>query len=390
MVKYCPMCGSPNPDNAMFCVGCGYRFSQVVQPVQHGPQMQQPMQQYPQQYYVQPQPVQFRPPPSPYPPSYLVYNRKYFSMIAGILAGLMITFLGLSGVLGVAGMLEILNSSAGRYLGYFFSNFYGFVGSLLAAGIIYMVIGIFVLIFGIKKSFTIVRIIGILVFLYFLMYSIAAFIIKFNTQGVLLIIGAAFILIAAILSGVRGGGSNYMQDYFQQSTGYYPQYSQSSIPIGKIIGYSFGLVGIILTYFGLFGFYGELDKYGGGEAAMVETVYFGNNILGMVAGMMAMIGLLIRAFSKSSNTTRHVANIIMEIGLILLGIGQIIVGVSIISKDILTGAEYLPALFAAAAYMVYIGGIIDLIAGIFAIIVAIFFIIEDAMKMSGRLAEEAI
>jgi len=62
MVKYCPMCGSQNPDNAMFCVGCGYRFSQVVQPIHHGPHMQQPMQQYPQQYYVQPQSVQFRPP----------------------------------------------------------------------------------------------------------------------------------------------------------------------------------------------------------------------------------------------------------------------------------------------------------------------------------------
>jgi len=386
MVKYCPMCGSPNPDNAMFCVRCGYRFSQVVQPIQQGPQMQQPTQQYPQQYYVQPQPVQFRPPPSPYPPSYLVYNRKYFSMIAGILAGLMVTFLGLSGVFG---MIELLNSSTIKYLGSLSSTFQGFVGSLLVAGIIYLVIGIFVLIFGIKKSFTIARITGILVFLYFLMYSIAAFLIKFNTQGILLILGAVFILIAAILSGMGGKGSNYMHDYFQQSTGYYPQYNQSSVPIGKVIGYSLGLVGIILTYFGFSGLYDSINKFGGGTA-MMETSYFGNNILGMVAGIMAMIGLLIRAFSKSSNTTKHVANIMLEIGLILLGIGQIIVGVSIISKDILSGVEYLPGLLAAAAYMVYIGGIMDLIAGIFAIVVAIFFMIEDIMKMSGRLAEEAI
>ncbi len=103
-----------------------------------------------------------------------------------------------------------------------------------------------------------------------------------------------------------------------------------------------------------------------------------------------MIGLLIRTFSKSSNTTKHVANIILEIGLILLGIGQIIVRVSIISKDILTGVRYLFALFTAAAHMAYIDGIVYLIAGIFAIIVAIFFIIEDTMKMRGRLAEEVI
>jgi hypothetical protein len=386
MVKYCPMCGSPNPDNAMFCVRCGYRFSQVVQPIQQGPQMQQPMQQYPQQYYVQSQTVQFRPPPSPYPPSYLVYNRKYFSMIAGILAGLMVTFLGLSGLLG---MIELFNA-LGSYSYFMSGTLSGFLGSLLVADIVYLVIGIFVLIFGIKKSFTIARITGIIVFIYFLMYAIAAFVVKLNTQGVLLVLGAAFILIASILSRVGGGGSNYMQDYFQQSTGYYPQYNQSSVPIGKIIGYSFGLVGIILTYFGLFGIYDTLNKYAKGSVAMMEVSYFGNNILGMVAGTMAMIGLLIHAFSKSSNTTKHVANIILEIGLILLGVGQIIVGVSIISKDILTGVEYLPGLLAAAAYMAYIGGIIDLIAGIFAIIVAIFFMIEDIMKMSGRLAEEAI
>jgi len=181
-----------------------------------------------------------------------------------------------------------------------------------------------------------------------------------------------------------------MQDYFQQSAGYYPQYSQSSVPIRKIIGYSFGLVGIILTYFGLFGIYDTLNEYARGAVAMMEVSYFGNNILGIVAGTMTMIGLLIHAFSKSLNTTKHVANIILEIGLISLGVGQIIVGVSIIIKDILTGVEYLPGLLAAAAYMAYIGGIIDLIAGIFAIIVAIFFMIEDIMKMSGRLAEEAI
>jgi len=56
----------------------------------------------------------------------------------------------------------------------------------------------------------------------------------------------------------------------------------------------------------------------------------------------------------------------------------------------LTEVEYLLALFAAAAYMVYISGIIDIIAGIFAIVVVIFFMIENIMKMSGRLAEKAI
>ncbi|MGC9090099.1 MAG: zinc-ribbon domain-containing protein, partial [Caldisericia bacterium] len=25
MVKYCPRCGTPNDDNALFCVKCGYQ-----------------------------------------------------------------------------------------------------------------------------------------------------------------------------------------------------------------------------------------------------------------------------------------------------------------------------------------------------------------------------
>jgi len=45
-----------------------------------------------------------------------------------------------------------------------------------------------------------------------------------------------------------------------------------------------------------------------------------------------MIGLLIRAFSKSSNTTKHIANIILEVGLIPCSVGQIIVGAGIFAK----------------------------------------------------------
>jgi len=384
MVKYCPMCGYPNPDNAMFCVRCGYRFPQVVQPVQQGPQMQQPMQQYPQQYYVQPQPTQFQRPPSPYPPSYLIYNRKYFSMIAGITAGLEILFFGMSGVMG---MIDFLNS-IGSYFGS--STFYGFFGTLLAADIVYTIIGVFILIFGIKKSFSFARITGFIIFIYFLMYSISAFIVRLNTQGILLVLGTVFILMAVILSRTGGGGGNYMQEYFQQSMDYSQYNPPSSSPIGKVIGYSFGLVGIILTYFGFFGIGDALSRLSENGSVNMDPSYFGNNILAMVAGVIAMIGLIIYAFSKSSKTTKHVANIILEVGLILFGIGQIIVGAGIISQNILSGAQYLSGLLAAAAYMLYIGGIIDLIAGIFAILVSIFFIIEDAMKMSGRIAEEAI
>jgi hypothetical protein len=322
-------------------------------------------------------------------------------MIAGILAGLAIMFFGLGEVLFI---IQIL-SSVGGYLS---GEGYGLFGTMLAAFIVSMIIGIFVLIFGIKKSYSIAKIAGFMVFIYFIMFSIFSFIARLTTEGILLVLGAAFILLAVILSGIGGGGSNYMQDYFQQSAGYYPQYNQSSVPIGKVIGYSFGLVGIILAYLGINGIVGAIYKFmSWGSSYLdssylvasiiisywfsIEKFYFGNNILGMVAGIIAMIGLLIHAFSKSSNTTKHIANIILEVGLILLGVGQMIVGAGIIANGgYFTLASGSPGVVSASIYMIYIGGIIDLIAGIFAIIVAIFFMIEDIMKMSGRLAEEAI
>ncbi len=44
MVKYCPRCGSPNTDDALFCIKCGYKFgeeSQKIEPVAQEPQIPQ-------------------------------------------------------------------------------------------------------------------------------------------------------------------------------------------------------------------------------------------------------------------------------------------------------------------------------------------------------------
>ena len=38
MVKYCPRCGAPNEDNALFCSKCGWQFPQVQQIPQQPPQ----------------------------------------------------------------------------------------------------------------------------------------------------------------------------------------------------------------------------------------------------------------------------------------------------------------------------------------------------------------
>jgi hypothetical protein len=54
MVKYCPKCGYPNPDEAMYCVRCGTPLTNVpVQQPMYPPPQQPPYQQYP---YPQPYP----------------------------------------------------------------------------------------------------------------------------------------------------------------------------------------------------------------------------------------------------------------------------------------------------------------------------------------------
>jgi hypothetical protein len=65
MVKYCPKCGYPNPDEAMYCVRCGIPLG-TVQPQsqlspqqqinnpQQAPQYQQTTPKYPQQQYQTP------------------------------------------------------------------------------------------------------------------------------------------------------------------------------------------------------------------------------------------------------------------------------------------------------------------------------------------------
>ncbi|MGC8692621.1 MAG: zinc-ribbon domain-containing protein [Thermoplasmata archaeon] len=35
MVKYCPRCGTPNDDNAQFCVKCGYKFMSTSNKFEH-------------------------------------------------------------------------------------------------------------------------------------------------------------------------------------------------------------------------------------------------------------------------------------------------------------------------------------------------------------------
>jgi len=72
MVKYCPKCGYPNPDDATYCVRCGTPLATVQPQPQSAPQQpvnypQQPPQTQPSQYPQQPNPPLVYPPYQQYP-----------------------------------------------------------------------------------------------------------------------------------------------------------------------------------------------------------------------------------------------------------------------------------------------------------------------------------
>jgi|GEM_PF-1852599 len=390
MTKYCPRCGTPNPDDALFCAKCGYQFPQSTTtpsptPTQPAPQSPPPQPMPPTTQ----QPTPYYPPP-PYPqgPSSLDkltnYNRKYFSLIAGIFTGLEIL------LFAIFFMLFFITpftspGGAGRLSGVF--------GTLVGASAIYLIIGIFVLIIGIKRSFSgfFSFILGILAFLYFLLIAVALFIIphtSFVSEGVELVIGGVFLLIAVIM----GRSQPQTSTVYYQPTPYTPYPVQTStLPVSKIIAYVFGIVAAVLTYIGI----GGLTKIVETIAAILafiglsgatsissstETFYFGTS-LGIVAGIIAPIGLMIGLFMSKSKIGKSITDIILAVALLIFGVGQIIVGGNIISAGIPNTSGY-PGTMAGALYTLYAGGVLDLIAGIFVLLVSIFLMVEDAMAIT--------
>jgi hypothetical protein len=389
MTKYCPRCGAPNPDEAIFCAKCGYQFPQSTTtssptPTQPAPQSSSPQQmpsttQQPNPYY----------PPPPYPqgPSSLDkitnYNRKYFSLIAGIFTGLEILLFAI--------FLMLLFISPFTFPGGA-GPFSGAFGTLVGASAIYLIIGIFVLIIGIKRSISgsFSFILGILAFLYFLLIAVALFIIPhspFVSEGVELVIGSVFLLIAVIM----GRSQPQTSTVYYQTTPNTPYPVQTStLQVGKIIAYVFGIFITVLTYVGLGGvtkFLSPTEVYlaltgvfnSPTEVSLPLTgiFYFGTS-LGIVAGIIATIGLMTGLFMSKSRFGKSVTDIILAVALLIFGVGQIIVGGNIISYG-LPNTSGLPGIIAGALDTLYAGGVLDLIAGIFVLLVSIFLMVEAAM-----------
>ena len=390
MTKYCPRCGAPNPDDALFCAKCGYQFPQSTTtpsptPTQPAPQSPPPQPMPPTTQ----QPTPYYPPP-PYPqgPSSLDkftnYNRKYFSLIAGIFTGLEILLFAIFLMLFFI-IPFTFPGGAGPFSGLF--------GMLVGASAIYLIIGIFVLIIGIKRSFSgsFSFILGILAFLYFLLIAVALFIIphtSFVSEGVELVIGSVFILIAVIMERLQPQTSTV----YYQPTPYTPYpVPTSTLPVSKIIAYVFGIVAAVLTYIGLGGLTkiiaiiaAVLTFLGFSGASSISSAtqifYFGTS-LGIVAGIIAPIGLMIGLFMSKSKIGKSITDIILAVALLIFGVGQIIVGGNIISPGPPNTSGY-SGIIAGALDTAYAGGVLDLIAGIFVLLVSIFLMVEDAMAIT--------
>jgi hypothetical protein len=378
MTKYCPRCGTPNPDDALFCAKCGYQFPQSTTtpsptPIQPAPQSLPPQPMPP----ITQQPTPYYPPP-PYPqgPSSLDkftnYNRKYLSLIAGIFTGLEILLFAIFFMLFFISPFTFPRG-AGPYSGVF--------GTLVGASAIYLIIAIFVLIIGIKRSFSgsFSFVLGILAFLYFLLIAVALFIIphtSFVSEGVELIIGSVFLLIAVIM----GRSQPQTSTVYYQPTPYTPYPVQTStLPVSGIIAYVFGIVAAVLTYIGLGGAT-SISSLNGVPLALTGVFYFGTS-LGIVAGIIAPIGLMIGLFMSKSKFGKSIRDIILAVALLIFGVGQMIVGGNILSNG-LPNTSGLPGIIAGAVDTAYVGGILDLIAGIFVLLVSIFLIVEDTMAMT--------
>ena len=401
MTKYCPVCGYPNPDNALFCARCGYRFPQPAQPpatpqpVQPGPAQQQPPQQYPPQY---PQGPASYPPPPPQGPSTLEkidnINRKLLSPFAGLLTGLEIILIGIGFLLLYATPFT-LPGGAGPFSGAF--------GAAIGAFAIYVIVGLLVLILGVKRSFSgsLTFILGFMTFLYFIILAVSTFLLYQGIKGALsqymiyvskrflnsllssgveLVIGSVFLLIAVIM----GRPTSTPAPGYQQAPYYQYPAQGGGIPIGKIIAYVFGLIAAILIYVGLGGTSGGSQRLYQVQFPITDLVgaaYFGSS-LAVVAGIIAPIGLMVLLFIGKSNTGKRAAYMVLEFALLIFGVGQILLGAGTVSSG-LPNTSGLPQILSSSFYLLYAGGIVDLIAGILVLILSIMLIVEEALKLTG-------
>ena len=267
------------------------------------------------------------------------------------------------------------------------------LGTYIGALAIYTVIGLLVLVLGIKRSFSgsLPVMLGLMTFLYFLLLAVTAFIVydeakikQLLTDGIELVIGSVFLLIGVLMGRPTPTVTPYSQQYYQQ--GPYAQYPApgSGLPLGKIIAYVLGLIADILIYIGIGGNSKVVDTIGslmGGTLPVGASggLFFGSS-LAVVAGIIAPIGLIALALLNKSEAGKHASHMVLEVALLIFGVGQIIVGSGAVSNG-LPDTSFLPGIVVGSIYSIFAGGIIDLVAGILVLLLSILLMVEEAIKL---------
>ncbi|BBG25997.1 zinc ribbon domain-containing protein [Sulfuracidifex tepidarius] len=349
MTKFCPKCGTPNPDEAQFCSKCGAPLPNLTLPASP------------------PAPMGGMPPS--YPPQYPAtsfnmtklndYNKRYFSLVGGILTGLAFIIFAITFVLLLAYPFTISGGTG---------NLAGFYGVMIGTFAMYLVLGIFVFLIGIKRSITpsLTFITGLLVFLYFILFGVGMFLLQSesdglfqtNSNGVELVLGSVFVLITLILG-------------------------RSFSPINKILAYSFMLVGVILAYAGVGGLTNSYVSSTSSVYVIQPSAIFFISSLAIVSGIILPIALMIDVFMSKFPMGKTIFSIMLDVILLIFSIGQIILGSTIISAGI-PSTTGLPGIISASLYMSYTAGVLDLIAGIFVLLSSVLLMVNNIVTISKQ------
>ncbi|AWR96281.1 zinc-ribbon domain-containing protein [Acidianus sulfidivorans JP7] len=332
MTKYCPRCGTPNPDDAKFCMSCGFDFSTLQQPASMPPS--QP-----------PIPTSQQPTNQPYQPMpNIQFNTLIpkLTMIGGLLFS--IAFI----LIPIAMILEFSISDIK------FGGKSAAIGGVLAGDyIIYLIIGLFALFTSIRRSISssVIFILGILGFLYMILLGVDAFIAGSSSigTGIEAVIAGVFILVGIIMS-------------------------KSNFITTKFIGISIGLVGGILYFLSVSSFYIFTDLAG---LLTANSYYY----LGFTTMILIAITLYIQPFVRYSKVVDIINKLILNVAYLLFGIGVLVLGAVLVSQGIPSTAG-LPSYVAGGEYTMLAAAAIDIPAGVLLLISSIFLMIDSISKIT--------
>jgi len=314
MVKYCPNCGRPNPDNARFCAYCGYDLSAILSAGTHRAQVAQT---YQAAYYRRPTYIEFE------YPSWL----RYIALVAGIITG--VGFI-LGGVLLIA--------TLGSLLAIFGASHFAVI-----SGVGVILLGISALLSGIIFNS---RLVSIFLMLYGILIGVSLIVIHLTVEGVMYILFGLFALLAGIFSGL------------QTKAGY--------------------IVSSVMTYlsaiFFLIGAY-KISFLGRDADIIVSYFTVGSNYILAFIAMLVLATAVILYGVLQNATGKFITYLMLSIAGIMVGIGVLLPNIGVLSEMGRLGSyafsTWQSTLMMVGSIMLTIGGIMAMIYSILGLVYTI-------------------